>query len=603
MCGIVGFTGKKNIRSLETIIKIIEHRGRDGNALDYVEGIHLGMNRLAIRDLTKNLYPMRYKQYVVIFNGEIYNFKELKEQLLEKNISLKTRCDAEVILPLFDIYGLDFLSMLEGMFAFCIVDVAKNQVLLVRDRFGEKPLYYFCQNGIFGFASEIKVVLRMINARTVIRDSVNHYLSRGYIHGRHTLLHHVNKLEPSHYLLYDLKKKITDIGVYWKPKIYSNRQKLYSETSDETRLIATLDTLIERSVGQRLLSDVPVGLFLSGGVDSSLIGHYATQRKRNLKSYSIRFIGSSTHDESEFSDFASKQMSTDHTEIECTPEQCKPFLSEIGKYIDDPISDPAVLPTLLMSEVARTSVKVVLTGDGADELFAGYERYGRQLLVEKVRNQKFLYDVVSMIHYFLPHKFSKILLTLPDRYHTQSIWARLEIEQLTNRTAVLLSQLYRSDCVGKNPLLAMQLSDLEGYLSEQLLMKVDKSTMAHNLEARAPYLDSGLAEFALNLPNEYKVRLGGKYILKKVAERYFPEWFVFRPKHGFSVPLKYWFCKEYRDNVLESVDDISKYAPSFNNKYYGKIVNDHIERRSDNTDKIWSMLVLGSWLKYHEIYL
>ncbi len=605
MCGILGFTGNKNKRLTKKLLATIQHRGFDEIIYFHSPGINLGMNRLAIVDLRSNLYPMTYKHYVLIYNGEIYNYLGLKKQFLAKKIRFSTRCDAEVILSLFDLFQYKAFPLLEGMFAICIYDKKKKQIILARDKSGQKPLYYLKTPSGFIFSSEVKALISHQKEEFQLnRSTLLQYLTQGFVFGQETLVKKVRKVPPSHCLVYDLKSKKAKLKSYWRPKINSRPQS----SSEEKQLISKLDKLIKASVEKRLLSDVPLGCFLSGGVDSSLITYFATQKIKKLKTYSISFPESPRHDEERYSRKVASWLKTQHTAIPCTAKKIKPVIENISQYIDEPIMDPAVLPTFLLAKEARKSVKVVLTGEGADELFGGYYRYHKELLAVKLQAIIKIFPFLATIRNFvLDSKYEKVFTPLAEHYTAQSIWKPTELKQLLLlKNSVLptlrVSHPHLEQFAVTNPLLAVQLTDYRGYLAEQLLMKIDKITMSNNLEARAPYLDTKIINFALNLPQNEKIRgIHGKYLLKKVVEKYFPKDFTWRLKRGFSVPLGNWFRQELQDIVYQSLEDSKEFSDLLNTKYYTHIVKEHMEKKKNHKDKIWSLIVLTKWLKKYRI--
>jgi asparagine synthase (glutamine-hydrolysing) len=600
MCGIIGFSSNKNKKYLNVGLDSISHRGFDDRGKYVDKDFCLGMNRLAILDLVQGLYPIQYKHFVLVYNGEIYNYQYLRKKLENRKIIFYTKTDAEIILPLFDIYGEKALSMLEGMFSICIYD-AKNKVLfLSRDKFGEKPLYYSFQNNIFAFASEIKALLALpFIQKNINRNTISEYLSQGYVGGKNTLVENIYKLKPSEYLTYYLNKRKYTVKNYWKIKIED--KQTYGSLDGA---VAKADYLIKASVEKRLIADVPVGCFLSGGIDSSLITYYASQINPQINTFSVSFPYSFRYDESFFAKYIAKHLGTKHHEIICSKKMVKEVINNIGKYIDEPVSDPAFIPTLIMSNEARKKVKVVLTGEGADELFAGYHRYLRQMLVEYASNSDILKILLKIFQKTLfPKRFKNLFYPLSIRYHTQQIWTDEEIRNLFPNIKIKkgINGIINNF---NNKLTVMQLADVRGYLAEQLLMKVDKSTMANNLESRAPYLDSEIVNFAFSLPDNYKIHnFQSKHIIRKLAQKYYPAWFAYRPKHGFSLPLGNWFRNELKKEIIMSIIDIKKYAPSIDINIYKKVIDDHMEGKTDNTDKIWSVFVLGSWLNYHKLIL
>jgi asparagine synthase (glutamine-hydrolysing) len=595
MCGIVGFIGKPNKKLLASLLDSIGHRGRDDRAIYRSRNVHMGMNRLAIVDLRRGLYPIKYKHYTLLYNGEIYNHEYLRKELKKKHISPPDGCDAFVILPLYDIYGAAAFARLEGMFAISIYDAKKKEVILARDKSGEKPLYYAKIKNGFAYASEIRAVLPVASAKSVHIPTLEQYLAKGYVYGDQTLVSGVRKVRASECVVYQQGSHVVVQEQYWTPTV--------RETAFTRDPIEQLRTLVESAVRSRMLSDVPVGCFVSGGIDSTLIAHFASQMVPSLRTYSISFPQFPRNDESVFARFAAGRLKTNHTEVLCTPDSVRPIFENLGTLLDEPVSDPAIIPTLLLSKEARKSVTVVLTGEGADELFAGYPRYMHQLAVEYVKKRSWIKNPLLLAARMVaPSRFKQLTQPLEARYVAQRLWSKEGRMRLAGVFGAVDSQIYFSSHEHSDPLLRMQLSDWRGYLSEQLFMKADKSTMAYNLESRAPYVDTNIINFAFSLPVEHKIRwLQGKYLLKKIASSYFPWWFVWRPKHGFSVPLREWFRSDLKEYAYMSVDLVQKYAPNIDATYYKSIVGDHVSARADHADKIWSMLVLASWLKHHDM--
>lgn len=600
MCGIVGFTGKKNLTKLDSMLCQIEHRGRDERIAYYKNHVHLGMNRLAVVDLTSGLYPVFYKHYTLVFNGEIYNFGTLKQSLKKLGVTFKTNSDAEVILPLFDAYGTHAFALLEGMFAISIFDAKKDVLILSRDKSGEKPLYYATVADEFVFASELKVILQCMPNAFLHASVLPQYIRHGFVTSPDTLVCGVQKVPPSGFISLDIKKKSLTRVTYWKPGgIHISETRFPGEKG----YISHLDSLVQQSVSARLLADVPVGCFLSGGVDSSLIAWFASLENRALRTYSVVFPGHEHEDESAYSRFVATKLKSNHTEVVCTAKSVIPLLEHIAQLIDEPIVDPAVLPTMLMAKEARKKVTVALTGEGADELFGGYSRYQKELFIHtlnRVVPQRL--NTTQFPITLFPNRLKTFLTPLPERYSAQHVWNNREISGLLRRNPQEHPNKYLLELGTTNPLLSMQLADYRGYMAEQLLMKIDKSTMAYNLEARAPYLSSEIISFSLGLSTAYKIRnFRGKYILKKVAERYFPNEFVHRKKHGFDIPLGDWFRGELRPFVDTSVVQMQRYTRIFNCEEYAKVVKSHMDGTKNNSGKIWSIVVLLRWMEAHNI--
>lgn len=596
MCGIIGSTGNFSERAVKEALCAIEHRGRDEVVQwrNKQETIRFGMTRLAIKDLTKHLYPMHYKEYTLIYNGEIYNSDQLKKQYLKEYTSTTTS-DAEIILPLYHLLGAKCFELLEGMFALAILDSRRQEIILARDKAGQKPLYYFHQGKNLFFASELKALLRTQSIpRNLNVPALSQYLQQGYVFFPNTLVKNIFKLGNAHYLRYSLKEHTLNIKRYWQPII---------ETHHPIKTKNELDQLLNNSVKRCLMGDVPFGCFLSGGVDSSLIAHYAALHStKPLKTYSISFPGFVKNDESFFSNKVASWIGADHTNISFVGNEAQTITENIGTIIDEPISDPACLPTYLLAKEARKSVKFVLTGEGADEIFGGYHRYWKELLASTIR----LYadPLIPTLKNTFPHRsFNRLTTSLSEHYNTQGIWNYSELSQLINYPLkTLTSPAILQNMEDDDPLSAMQLTDLQGYLPDQLCMKVDKMTMANNLEARAPYLDSHVINFGLGLSDAQKIMFfQGKYLLKKVAQTYFPAYFVWRPKHGFTLPL----AQLLRTNLvcsLENAKDSIMEAPKmWNGKYFTQLYNEHLEGASNHADQLWSIIVLTQWIHAYDV--
>ena len=349
-----------------------------------------------------------------------------------------------------------------------------------------------------------------------------------------------------------------------------------------------------------MIADVPVGCFLSGGVDSSLITYFAAKQVKNLPTYSVSFPGFIKLDETKYAQQSAKICGTKHTVIPFTPKKVRPIIENIGSLIDEPIIDAAFLPLYLLAQRARKDIKVILTGDAGDELFAGYQRYQKELLLERAREFFKFIPAASWFFAKIPFsKLSRLAKPLKENYSSQKLWNKKMLGQFLSPDKNFVFQ-QRIKVKTENPLSFMQKTDLLGFLAEQLLMKTDKATMTHSLEARLPYLDSKIINFAFELPSKYKLKgIQGKYLLKKVAEQYFPKSLVWRKKQGFSVPLNYWFKKELKDIVYDSIKALKEFSSLFDCQYYQYIVKQHMESEKNYADQIWGIIVLTKFLKYH----
>lgn len=597
MCGIAGFTGGQNPKLLKKMLFSIKHRGPDEQIEFYDGQINAGMQRLSIIDLRKKLYPMKYKNLLLLYNGEIYNHKNLREDLKKNGIKFKTNSDAEVILPLFDLYGTKSFSMLEGMFAIFIYDL-NGTLYLARDQSGEKPLYYTKNSSLFSFSSELKALMLIADLNNEFDNkSLAGFFFQGHVFAPNTVLKKIKKIPPGNYLKMNLNNK-----KYFLSSYLPSFNRIQNRKTSEANLKKKLEFLINNSVEKRLMADVGVGCFLSGGVDSSLITYFASRYVKKLPTYSISFPGYDKYDETKFALQAAKICHSKHTIVPCTAEKIRPMINNIGELIDEPIIDAAFLPLCLLAKEASKKVKVILTGDGSDEIFAGYQRYRNELIIERIRQLiKFISFSQPLIKSFFPEKFHRLSRSLKESYSSQKIWNE---EMLTGLLINPKNFDFKKRVKNKisDPLLLMQKTDLKGFLAEQLLMKTDKATMACSLETRLPYLAPSIIDFALNLPSSYKLnKIHGKYLLKKVAENYFPSSFVWRKKQGFSVPLNHWFREELKDIVYDSVKDLKKINKYCNHKYYKLIVDKHILGTADYADQIWSIIVLTKFINYHHL--
>jgi len=589
MCGIVGFSGRKNLNKIKEMLSFIEYRGRD-ETIVYSDGvINLGMNRHSINDLKIGIYPFVFEDCVAIFNGEIYNYKYLKKKLELEGFVFKTNCDGEVILPLYKKYGLNFAKKIDGMFAISIFDKEKKEIILARDKFGEKPLYYKVDSTGICFASEIKVIIKTSKKNEINKVSLSKYLSNGFVDGVDTIIEGVNKIRPGTVLVYNIKTKNFFTSEYFKLliDIPNDIDKRVTELNIEKTIL--------KSIESRLMSDVPVGIFLSGGIDSSIISHHVSKFQKKTRAYTISFPGDYHHDELKYAKYVAKKEKMNLTIVDCTPLAIKEIAMNIGNLIDEPISDPAFLPTFLLSKVARKSVKVVLSGEGADELFFGYQRYQKELFLDLFRKNIF---VQFFFRPFLAKikRLEKLYQDFDNYYQSNKVWNNNEIVDLIgfSTRSIIGREPY------KNIIQKMRCVDIDTYLSEQLLMKIDKSTMFNNLEGRVPFLSNNMVRLAFSLNEKKMINIWKtKILLKNIVAKYYGKKFALRKKHGFTLPISEWLRNELAPLVDESLLLCKKYNKHFSYDFYAQTVFNHINRSCDSGEKIWNMIVI---LKFMEAY-
>lgn len=548
MCGLCGmFNAAGAPVARERVLAMreaIAHRGPD-DAGDYFEGpVGLGFRRLSILDLENGHQPMSSADgsVTLVFNGEIYNHPQLKGELLSKGVGYRTRADTETILNLYMREGLSAFSRLDGMFAVALWDRRAHRFILARDGLGIKPLYYSFDGETLAFSSEVRSLLAGGLSRELDHAGVLDYLAYGKVHAPRTIFRDALKLPAGHTLCIDARG--LKLEKFWTPPRRAPRPTTLREAADR------LDEILSESVKSSLLSDVPVGCFLSGGVDSSLVAAYMTKHARNVETFSVGFEGAAAGvDESRFARLAARHLGTKHHELILPADVLSKLDQAIG-LLDEPIADSAILPTYLLSKEARKHVKVVLTGEGADELFAGYNRYKAAWLNEKLRA---LPGWGRSMAAPVARRLGKgpVFEGLP--YGDARGWAQATASATPDQLSAVLSSEFQRAAAQGDPLEWLKdfdgmerlddalAFDLKTVLVDSLLMKVDKSTMRAGLEARVPFLNRSVVDFALGVPASLKIRrLKGKYLLRVVAARHLPRELVWRRKHGFIVPWEAW---------------------------------------------------------------
>src|SRR5216683_2253125 len=625
MCGITGWANLDSKTPptegaadlLHAMCERMIHRGPDGEGLLVSTGIALGMRRLAIIDLITGDQPAfnEDKSVAVILNGEIYNYRELRRALEQRGHSFRGESDTEVLSHLYEEHGAAMVEHLNGMFAFALWDTKRQKLLIARDRFGEKPLYWGVFENTLLFASEPKVLL----AHPAVKSSLNlqalrQYLSFDYVPAPLSIYQGINKLPAAHMLT--LEDGEIKTQAYWCLS-YQTKQPAPSEADAAEHL----RELLADSVRMRLVSDVPLGVLLSGGVDSSAITALAVRASSEpVKTFSISFAESS-FDESQYARAVAKFLGTDHHEERFSASLAANLVGEIGAWMDEPISDPSVVPTYLLSRFTRKHVTVALGGDGGDEIFAGYPMYfGHHMARAYLRIPRFLRrGMIEPAVNLLPVKTSNLSFDYrAKRFITAShydevarhhVWfgsfTPSDQEALLSEEVRRISEpdIYRdarrlfAECDSNNLTECMQSLDTQLYLAEDILTKVDRASMAVSLEVRAPYLDPRVAEFAAALPSSYKLHgYTSKYILKHAAKGLVPPFVWRRGKKGFGVPFAKWLKSELRPLARDLLaPERLRCGGLFNPEYVAQLQDEHERGVANHRKLLWTLLSFELW--------
>ena len=583
MCGIAGFVGRGDRNDLIAMTAAQAHRGpdADGYHIDETQAVFLGQRRLSIRDSAGGVQPMwnEDESVCVIFNGEIYNHVELRRELEQHgHVFRSDHSDTEVLVHGYEQWGAELAARLNGMFAFVAYDARHHRLLLARDRFGEKPLYYFKRDGLFAFASELNaLVLHSAIAATPDLAAVRKFFAWGYIPAPAAYYQGTAKLPAGHVLELDTASQAMRVTRYWRFRIEPD--ETYGARS-EASLVEELRHLLTQAVERRLVSDVPLGIFLSGGINSSLIAAVAVQNHppEQIKAFTIGFHEKS-FDESGYARTVADHLGIDHKLKMLHIDDAKELIPSVLGRLDEPLGDPSIIPTYLLSQFAREQVTVALSGDGGDELFAGYDPFAAlgpaRTYMRLVPD--FLHRIFRELAERLPHSHGnmsfdfKLRRTLMGLSYPESMWAPAWMAPLEPdlhhdlfTSAADADELYEdaiavwNSCASADPADRLMEFFTIFYLQDDILTKTDRAAMMNSLEARAVFLDNDLAEFARRLPRRFKIRNGTrKYLLRRVAETLLPPAIVARPKKGFGMPIGQWLKSVPAQPPLKPLPGIS----------------------------------------------
>jgi asparagine synthase (glutamine-hydrolysing) len=609
MCGITGGIGPSAPSKLllDAQLKSIEHRGPDDTGTYVNQGISLGMCRLAIVEIAAGKQPASdaAEHIHIVWNGEIYNYRELRQELEQTGIHCRTSSESEVVINLYLKFGLDFINKLNGMFAIAIHDARDNSLHLIRDRMGKKPLWFSqLSDGTLFFASEVRALMHARPDRTLRTDMIAEVMQYGYINAPHSAFNEIGQLPPASLLTWREGK--TSTSTYWVPDFDTKVDISYEDALETTK------ELIEESVARRLISERPLGSFLSGGYDSSIVTAYmAKLMSEKVQTYSIGFH-SAQFNEAHHAKQVANYLGTNHHEEILNPDPAL-VVEKIAHVLDQPFADSSVVPTYLLAKFARENLIVALGGDGGDEVFGGYDRYLAAPILQRLNPVLGIARTSLALSGKLPvggkRKFKRLqsqLFTeksLASRY--SSILSLTQPDELsnllnpgfyTNTAEVTFIQQFAANDISS--LERMTRSDFAAYLPGDLLVKVDIATMANSLELRSPMLDVNVVEWGVSLPRKYKIKgFETKHILKDVARSLVPANLIDRPKMGFGIPRAEWLRTGMKEMVIDTLTDATATQRGwFNSVEVKKVIDIHMAGE-DKDNIIWPLLMLELWAR------
>lgn len=621
MCGIAGYISDSLSQEIGyDMAMAMRHRGpsHQGAVVFEQQQCVLAHARLSIIDLSEGAnQPMVYGDLAIVFNGEVYNFREIRKELEKLGHQFLLDSDTEVIIHAYQQWGMDCVGKFIGMFAFAILDKAKDELIIMRDRAGVKPLYYYVNGDTFLFASELKAFYRYpAFKRSLDKQALGLYFKYGYVPAPYAIFEHTYKLKPGHFLKYDIRKRKYEIHQYWNVMDFYHRPLLdisYDEAKQE------LERILESAFNYRMVADVPVGVFLSGGYDSTaLTAILQKNRTEKLKTFTIGFPTGTN--EAPIAREIAQRLGTDHTETICTEEECKEIIPTLPFFYDEPFADNSAVPTILVSQLARKKVTVALSADAGDETFAGYNRYqGLASIMKYLHAMRhvggkglagFVDGIANMVnpYSFLHEKgetFAKLLRKAPEY--------RAAVATEGGSYSVLAESVYKKLLLQDYPAPMFLLDEREfndtisvatamdyvNYMADDILVKVDRAAMSVSLEGREPLIDHRIIEFAAQLPIDYKIKDGvKKRILRDIVYQYLPKELMDRPKTGFMMPVDGWLRNDLRYLLEEFVNRQVLDSSLFDVDSIMRIKELYLNDRLEHENKvIWRLLMFQMWRK------
>ena len=591
MCGIIGANFLSN--NFDKSLELLNQRGPDFQNSVKIDNMQFGHTRLAIIDLDEEAnQPMIFDDILLVFNGEIYNYKEL---IHVEQLECKTKSDSEVIIRLYQKYGFDFLNKLNGMFAFCIYDMKKELYFCSRDRYGKKPFFYYFKDNKFIFSSSIKSILNLLDYKPNLNKvALSKYMQYFVSYGEETFYQGIFKLEASTYMVYEPKKAYE----LQKKKYY--KINTYKSIKDEKLALNDIEELLIKSVEYRLNSDVEVASLLSGGIDSSLLSALYTKISgKKINTFSIGYDEYKNYCELDFAKITANHIGSNHTAIEINHKEYIKHFEQTLDMLEEPHGDSAAIPlNILTKHIHKSNIKTVLSGEGSDEIFLGYESYTKFLKYyefEKTlsNNQNiFLDDIIGALQNNTKEsEYLRRIVKKQNLYNSfGEIYTDIQKKRLFKKVPT-----FKTENTKKDPVDWMSYIDLKIWLGDALLSKVDRISMGNSLEVRTPFLDFNLVNYMFSVDSHLKMGNTNKYLLKKIASKYIPKEIINRSKKGFNSPFNEWLRKEYKDKILDVIIEVNYSTNLFNNDYILHIYE--LSKLNKFKQHLYSLFVFSLWYK------
>lgn len=591
MCGILGtnFLNERFDKSLE----LLHHRGPNFQNSIKIENKQFGHTRLAIIDLDEEAnQPMIFDDILLVFNGEIYNYKEL---IYVEHLECKTKSDSEVLIRLYQKYGFDFLNKLNGMFSFCIYDMKKDLYFCARDRYGKKPFFYYFKDNKFIFSSSVKSILNLLDYKPNLNKvALSKYMQYFVSFGEDSFYQDIFKLEASTYIIYEPNKN----RELQKKKYY--KINTYKAIKDEKQALNDIEELLFKSVEYRLNSDVEVASLLSGGIDSSLISALYTKISgKKINTFSIGYDEYKNYCELDFAQITANHINSNHHPVEINQKEYINHFEQTLDMLEEPHGDSAAIPlNILTKQINKAGIKTVLSGEGSDEIFLGYDNYAKFLkyyeFEKSLSNEQnlFLNDIIGALQNNTKEsEYLRRIVKKQNLYNSfGEIYTDIQKKRLFKKVPT-----YKSETAKQDPVDWMSYIDLKIWLGESLLSKVDRISMGNSLEVRTPFLDFNLVNYMFSVESSIKVGDTNKYLLKKIASKYIPNTIINRTKKGFNSPFNEWLNKEYKDKVLDVIVEVNNSTNLFNHEYILHIYE--LSKSNKFKQHLYSLFVFSLWYK------